>query len=325
MLRLQAGDGRSDRPTRCVSRISRRCSRSRPSGRIALHSAGVSIAPDMLWFNLDPASPSARDRPWLQRDELRHAISHAVDRAAIVNTVFLGEAVPIAGPITPGHGEWFRSGPASSRRSTRERRRSCWMAIGLTDRNGDGLLDDAEWTTASFSILTHEGQLGARADGRDDQGAAATASASRSTSCRSSRSRCSDSGGQHDYDAIYFAPRIRRVRSGQEPDFWLSSGPFHVWRPGQKKPATPWEAEIDVAHDARNRRRSMRPNGGSCWPTRSACSPSMSRRCISPRRRSTWPTSARFGGVTAVGAHARPCSGTPKRCTSNHATTDARR
>jgi peptide/nickel transport system substrate-binding protein len=26
---------------------------------------------------------------------------------------------------------------------------------------------------------------------------------------------------------------------------WLSSGAHHAWQPGQKSPATPWEAEID--------------------------------------------------------------------------------
>ena len=28
-------------------------------------------------------------------------------------------------------------------------------------------------------------------------------------------------------------------------DFWMSSGPFHVWNPGQAKPGTVWESEID--------------------------------------------------------------------------------
>ena len=28
-------------------------------------------------------------------------------------------------------------------------------------------------------------------------------------------------------------------------DFWLSRGSSHLWHPGQKTPATPWEAEID--------------------------------------------------------------------------------
>ena len=28
-------------------------------------------------------------------------------------------------------------------------------------------------------------------------------------------------------------------------DLWLSNGSGHLWHPGQKTPATPWEAEID--------------------------------------------------------------------------------
>jgi peptide/nickel transport system substrate-binding protein len=31
-----------------------------------------------------------------------------------------------------------------------------------------------------------------------------------------------------------------------EMGVWLSSGGMHVWNPGQPKPATPWEAEIDA-------------------------------------------------------------------------------
>jgi ABC-type transport system substrate-binding protein len=42
----------------------------------------------------------------LQREEFRHAISAAIDRQALVDTVFL-EAVPIGRPITPGHRGWF--------------------------------------------------------------------------------------------------------------------------------------------------------------------------------------------------------------------------
>jgi len=30
-----------------------------------------------------------------------------------------------------------------------------------------------------------------------------------------------------------------------EVNVWLSSGTLHLWNPGQAKPATPWEAEID--------------------------------------------------------------------------------
>ena len=64
-------------------------------GAIQLVDAGVSTDPDILWFNLTPGAPAARDRPWLQEEALRHAISAAVNRQTIVNTVYLGAAVPI--------------------------------------------------------------------------------------------------------------------------------------------------------------------------------------------------------------------------------------
>ena len=41
------------------------------------------------------------------RKEFRQALSHAVDREAFSDAVFLGTAVPIHGPITPGNKEWF--------------------------------------------------------------------------------------------------------------------------------------------------------------------------------------------------------------------------
>ena len=76
-------------------------------GKITLATPGISISPDAFWLNLSPTSAAAKDRPWLQREELRRAISHAVDRRAFVDTVYLGAAEPLFGPITPGHGDWF--------------------------------------------------------------------------------------------------------------------------------------------------------------------------------------------------------------------------
>ena len=124
--------------------------------QVKLHTAGVSIAPDFCGSTSHPIRPPARQRPWLQSEGLRHAISMAVDRQALVNTVFLGEAVAIAGPITPGHGEWFA--PDAARPVfDRDAARRALAAAGLTDRNSDGLVDDATGKTARFSILTPKG------------------------------------------------------------------------------------------------------------------------------------------------------------------------
>jgi peptide/nickel transport system substrate-binding protein len=43
-------------------------------------------------------------------------------------------------------------------------------------------------------------------------------------------------------------------------EFWSSAGTFHLWNPGQKSPATPWEARIDeiVQQQATQRDASVR-------------------------------------------------------------------
>src|SRR4029077_13483884 len=65
--------------------------RAADQGRVKLLELGVSHNADRLWFNLKPgtfgADPRAR---WLQGEELRRAISMAVDRKMFADTVFLG-------------------------------------------------------------------------------------------------------------------------------------------------------------------------------------------------------------------------------------------
>jgi ABC-type transport system substrate-binding protein len=113
-----------------------------------LHVAGDSIAPDMLWFNLNAAAKAARGRPWLQRDELRHAISAAVDRKAIINTVFRRRA-EIGGPITSA----TRPVSPDLRRLQPMPRRppSCWRRsiCGIATRRAGGRCagQDAKFTT----------------------------------------------------------------------------------------------------------------------------------------------------------------------------------
>jgi peptide/nickel transport system substrate-binding protein len=48
------------------------------------------------------------------------------------------------------------------------------------------------------------------------------------------------------YDAVYFGFAASDTDPAVNLDFWLSSGAFHVWNPGQETPATPWEKQIDT-------------------------------------------------------------------------------
>jgi peptide/nickel transport system substrate-binding protein len=211
-------------------------------GKLKMMDVSVGLDPDFLSFNLRPTRAVHRRAAWMGRREFRQAISCGVDRQAIVNTVYLGAAVPIYGPITPGNKKWF-SPEAPSCPLDREKARGLLASAGLTDRNGDGLLEDASGSAARFSVITQTGHLRQRV----------------STVLQEQLRQIGlqvdivslDPGGigqrwqAGDYDAIYFGLQASSTDPSLTPEFWLSSGPFHFWNPSQTTPATPWEQRID--------------------------------------------------------------------------------
>jgi peptide/nickel transport system substrate-binding protein len=48
-----------------------------------------------------------------------------------------------------------------------------------------------------------------------------------------------------DFDAIYFGLQASSTDPALNPEFWLSSGPYHFWNPRQPSPSTPWERRVD--------------------------------------------------------------------------------
>lgn len=210
-------------------------------GRLALHEVGVGLDAEFLWFNL--ISGANRAKPWLQRRELRQAVSLAIDRRAFADTVYLGEGVPIAGPITPGNRAWFANDlPVPRQDGTRAREKLA--SIGLRDRNGDGFVQTGTGAAARITLLTQKGntlfergasviQQDLRAIGLDVNVVALDVAALVERLL----------GGE--YEAIYFGAQTSDTDPASNLDFWLSRGAYHAWHPGQKRPATEWEAAID--------------------------------------------------------------------------------
>jgi peptide/nickel transport system substrate-binding protein len=211
-------------------------------GRLALLDGGIGLDPNLLWFNLKPSS-SRDQKPWLRRAEFRQALSFGVDRQAIVNTVYLGAGVPVFGPMTPRHGPWYSAEvPAHPHDLARARR--LLAAAGLTDRDGDGRLEDASGAAVRFSVLVQKDvtvrertvamlqeQLRLLGISLDIVG----------LDLGSIRKRWVTG----DYDSIFHGFQASATDPAMNLDFWLSSGNSHFWNPGQAKPATPWEARID--------------------------------------------------------------------------------
>ena len=166
VLRLQAGADRRDDGPGALRRSGLAAGSGQARARSRSTSAGVSIAPDMLWFNLNPAAKSAHGRPWLQRDELRHAIS--ARSTARRSSIRCFSARPWRSPARSRRATASGSLPDLPRPGVRSRAgRKRLAAIGLKDRNGDGLLDDERGQDGVVCDAHDQGQHRSGTVGRD--------------------------------------------------------------------------------------------------------------------------------------------------------------
>ena len=219
--------------------------RAEEQGTLRLIELGVGPDADAFWFCLKPEVKGKDPRfAFVSRPEFRQAISHAVDREMFAETVFLGAAVPVWGPVTPGNERWFW--PDVPRYFHDDARARALLAgIGLEDRNKNGVVEDANGTEARFTVITQQGigwyergtmvlreELARVGIALDIAPLEFGAMIQRMLAC--------------DYDAIYFRPVATEMDPAGNMDFWLSSGSAHLWNMSQKVAGTEWERRIDT-------------------------------------------------------------------------------
>jgi peptide/nickel transport system substrate-binding protein len=235
--------------------------RAADEGRLKLVDLGVALAADSFWFNLKPGAFASDPRAaWIQRDELRRAISMAVDRRLFADTVFFGGGEPVDGPETPSNRKWYAPDVPRTRHDP-DGAKKLLASIGLADRNGDGLLDDAAGRPVTFTVITQKGRP------KLERGVAVVRDELQKIGIRMEIAAL-DGGAvierimSSKYDATYFNPQPTDTDPGANADFWFSSGSAHLWNMAQPKPATEWERQIDelmtrqmAAMDENERRR----------------------------------------------------------------------
>ena len=213
-------------------------------GKVRLIELGVGVDPDLFFFNLrGPYWEKDPRRDFLIRKEFRHAISHAIDREAFANTVFLGAGVPIWGPITPGNREWFSPNVPRYGYSV-ERAKELLESIGLANRDADEWLEDPKGAEARFTLLAYRGNSSI------ERGAAIVRDELKPLGIAVDvvlleQGALIDRMLKGQFDAIMFYFTLTNLDPAISSDFWLSSGSGHIWNIGQAKPATDWEKEID--------------------------------------------------------------------------------
>lgn len=229
-------------------------------GRFLLLEPGIGMETGFFWFNQNTNADSKTGRPlvdpvklkWFRNAKFRQACSYAIDRDAIIKSVYSGRAIPNYGFVTPGNKKWFNPDirpyphdPAKALALLKE--------IGIEDRDGDGILEDAEGHKIEFALNTNVGN------------------SAREKAAVLIKSDLEKLGIKVVFQPIEFNTLIQKIDvtcdyeaallslggGGADPSSSMnvirSDGFTHQWFPREKTPSTDWEARLDFLMNAQNK------------------------------------------------------------------------
>lgn len=209
----------------------------------AARDLGIALDTEQIWFNQAAASPlAAHKKAWFGSQDFRRAVSEALGRQDMARLVFQGHATPAVGPISPANRAWVNTSIPAPRVNPS----AALERLGRAGfRLGNGVLRDRAGNPVEFSIITNSGNRARErmaAMIQDDLRKIGIRATLAPIDFPSLIGRIMKT---FDYDACLLGLVMTDLDPVAQSQVWLSSGPQHQWNPGQTKPATAWEAEID--------------------------------------------------------------------------------
>ena len=213
-----------------------------------LRDVGPGLEYNFLFFNLGPVDAQrfpaiARRQAWFRDTSFRQAISAALDREAIVRLVYGGHATPLWGHVSPGNRLWQNTALPHLPQSL-DRARQILRAAGF-HWNENGRLLDSSGAHVEFSIVVSASsseRLQMATLIQDDLQNLGIRVQVVSLEFRALLDRILNS---REYEACILGLGGGDVDPNSDMNVWLSSGGSHLWSPGQPKPTTAWETELD--------------------------------------------------------------------------------
>jgi peptide/nickel transport system substrate-binding protein len=184
---------------------------------------------------------------WFTDINFRKAVSHALDRNALVKNVLFGHGMPAYGPESPGNIFWFDPNVPKYPYDL-QKARSLLKQSGFVQKqteSGKPELFDRNGNRVKFSLHTNAGN------------------SERNGQCILIVSDLAKLGMEIQYSALDFSTLVHLINKTHQYDAVLlglnrndpdpsyrqnmvfSSGSMHFWWPRQEKPFTPWEERMD--------------------------------------------------------------------------------
>lgn len=209
----------------------------------AARDLGPSLDFEFVWFNQVPTSPlPTHKRAWFQSRNFRRAMSAAIRRADLARLAYRGHAQPAASALSPSNKAWANAALKPHALDLGEAMRLL-RADGFR-KDGDTLRDKAG-QAVTFSIATQAGNRTRERMAALIQQDLKALGVGVSVVPLEFKSLLARFTKTFDYDAVLLGLTDVTTEPNDLMNLWLSSGPMHAWNPGQKTPATTWEAEVD--------------------------------------------------------------------------------
>ncbi len=225
-------------------------------GKFNLLEPGIGMERAFFWFNQNTNVDAKTGKPlvdpkklkWFRNAKFRQAVSYAIDRDAIIKSVYSGRGVPAYGFETPGNVKWYNPNTPKYPLDL-DKARALLKEIGIEDRKSDGKLEDADGNPVEFTFNTNVGN-GAREKSavliKSDLEKLGFKVVYQPIEFNTLMTRVDDT---HDYDCVMlslgggFADPVSGMNTVK------SDGFTHFWFPRQKTPSTDWEARLDQLMD----------------------------------------------------------------------------
>jgi peptide/nickel transport system substrate-binding protein len=230
-------------------------------GNFTLYDLGPDLNTNHFWFNLNkvqkPTPGKEIGEPfvdtvkysWFSNPTFRRAVSLALDRDAMIPSVFYGEAVKNWAIATPGNKLWHSPDLTKFDYNPEEAKRLL-AGMGWKDADGDGIIEDARGNRVTFSMKTNSSNTTRIAMMNFIKADLAKIGINVITAPVDFNTLITNMRSDFQYEAILLG-----LQSGVPPDpttmqnVWRSTGLTHLWFLTQTRPDTPQEARIDQLMD----------------------------------------------------------------------------
>jgi len=208
---------------------------------------GPGLGMDFLWFNLNPGKNSAgtalvdpEKRAIFAQASFRLAVSHALNRKGIAQTIWRGLGTPQYGPISTGNRVWFN--PSVSPADFDVKRAQALLAqINLRDTNGDGILEyGTRRLPLEFVLFTARGNPARENTAEVLRQNLAQVGIRANVQLLLMSELAPRFLRTYEYEAVLLSNTTSDVVPDLQADMWYSSGGSHFWYPNQTKPGTLW-------------------------------------------------------------------------------------